>query len=325
MRIGVIGLGIISSRHLDNLRSIGKAELAAVCDINKQKVDATRKKFGGKPYLDFKKMFDEQPMDAVLLCTPPTVRYEPIAVAAKKNISIFCEKPPAFDLKTVKKTEKVVKESRILNSVGFMWRYNKITDRAKELMKGHTISLMRSALLCGAALNPDLPGWFLLKECSGGPLLDQAIHLLDVVRYLLADIVKVQTFGNNLILPKSKRVTIEDSHSLNLEFSSGIVGSHLHSWSHRGWVAKVEIYGENLSLIVDYAGNSIYGKSGNAEINEKMQDNPYMTELERFLDAVEQKEQILIRSSYNNAMKTLAVVIAANKSFRTGKIEKVII
>ena len=56
-----------------------------------------------------------------------------------------------------------------------------------------------------------------------------------------------------------------------------------------------------------------------------MDDDPHRTEMERFLDAVEQKEQSILRSSYKDAVKTLAVVFAANKSFQTKKIEKVVI
>ena len=76
---------------------------------------------------------------------------------------------------------------------------------------------------------------------------------------------------------------------------------------------------------MDYGANSIYGKVENVKVNEKMDDDPYITELERFLDAVEQKEQSILRSPYNDAVKTLAVGIAANKSFQTKKIEKVVI
>lgn len=325
IKIGIIGLGTIAWRHLNSLREVGKTELVAICDVDKQKTAAVQKEFGGKVYFDFNKMFAEQPLDAILICTPPTVRYEPIAEAARRNIAIFCEKPPAFDLITAKKIEEVVKKSKVLNSVGFMWRYNRITDRAKQLIQGHTISLMRSVFLCHVISNPNIPDWFLLKERSGGPLLDQAIHLLDVSRYLLGDILSLHTFGNNLVVPKSEKVTIEDSHSLNLQFTSGVVGNHLHSWSYRGSIARIELYAQKLCLVLDYGANSIYGKVENVKVNEKMDDNPYITELERFLDAVEQKEQSILRSSYKDAVKTLAVGIAANKSFQTKKIEKVVI
>ena len=326
IKLGIVGLGTIASRHLDSLSKIGRTELTAICDVDKQKTAAVQKKFGGKVYFDFNKMFAEQPLDAVLICTPPTVRCEPIAGAARRNIAIFCEKPPAFDLITAKKIEEALKRSKVLNSVGFMWRYNRITDRAKQLIQGHTISLMRSVFLCDVISNPSIPDWFSLKERSGGPLLDQAIHLLDVSRYLLGDILSVHTFGNNLVVSKSEKVTIEDSHSLNLQFTSGVVGNHLHSWSYGGAaIARIELYGQKFCLVLDYFANSIYGKVENVEINERMDDDPYITELERFLDAVEQKEQSILRSSYKDAVKTLTVGITANKSFQTEKIEKVAI
>lgn len=326
IKIGIIGSGGIAWHHLDSLSKIGRTELIAICDVDKEKTTAVQKKFGGEVYFDFNKMFAEQPLDAVLICTPATVRYEPIAEAARRNIAIFCEKPPAFDLITARKIEEVLRKSNVLNSVGFMWRNSRIADRAKELIQGHTICLMRSVFLCNVTSNPNLADWFSLKERSGGPLLDQAIHLFDVSRYLLGDILSVQTFSNNLIVPKSEKVTIEDSHSLNLQFTSGVVGNHLHCWSYQGAaIARIELYGQELSLVLDYIANSIYGKVEDVKVNEKMDDNSYITELERFLDAVQQKEQSILRSSYKDAVKTLAVGIAANKSFQTKRIEKVVI
>jgi hypothetical protein len=62
---------------------------------------------------------------------------------------------------------------------------------------------------------------------------------------------------------------------------------------------------------------------GDAQIQEKMNDDPYTTELERFLDAVEKKEQTILRSPYVDAFKTLSVAIAANRSYKTGIVEKV--
>jgi len=324
IRIGIIGAGGIGIKHLNDLKTIGRTEIKAICDIDEQKAKSAQETFGGETYLDFIKMLDAQALDAVLICTPQTVRYAPIKEAAVRGIPIFCEKPPAFSLDDARRVEQVLKEAPVINSVGFMWRYNRIMDRAKDLIKGHTVSLMRSALLCDAALNPSLPRWFLLKERSGGPLLDQAIHLLDASRYILGDIAYVQSFGNNLVLPKTGEVTVEDSHSLNLRFASGTIGNHLHSWSHRGWVARIELYGNDIALTLDYAANSIYGNIKETRVQEKMSDDPYITELERFLDAVERKDQTILRSPYADAVKTLAVAIAANKSFGTGMVEQIV-
>ena len=224
IKVGIVGLGTISKTHLNTLKSIKDVELVAVCDVDKQKVKDAQKEFGGEPYFDFNEMLKEQALDAILICVPQKVRYEPIESAVRKGLAIFCEKPPAFDMETARKVERVIKKSKVINSVGFMYRYSKITDMAKELIKGHTISMMRSTFLCSAGLNPNLPGWFLLKEHSAGPLLDQAIHFIDVERYILGDISRLQTFSNNLVLPKSSKVTIEDSHSVNLCFTSGVIG-----------------------------------------------------------------------------------------------------
>ncbi len=83
------------------------------------------------------------------------------------------------------------------HTVGFMWRHLRLADAVKGRIGDRAVSLVAHAFLNGPLLQP-IPPWFRLKERSGGPVFDQAIHVIDVSRYVLGDVAWVGMVGNSL-------------------------------------------------------------------------------------------------------------------------------
>lgn len=96
LRFGVIGLGLIGSLHARILFEAPHAELTAVADIN----GVTAKEFGERyscsSYTDFRRMCDEEELDAVCICTPDQFHLENAAYAAQKGLHMLIEKPLAM-------------------------------------------------------------------------------------------------------------------------------------------------------------------------------------------------------------------------------------
>src|SRR5690606_9767367 len=99
---------------------------------------------------------------------------------------------------------------------------------------GRRVALVRSCMLDGLAVREGTPTWFFDKSRSGGPVFDQAIHILDVSRYLLGEVEAVAGFHGNVTVPKSDSFTVEDSASLTLRYASGAMQNHSHSWAYTG-------------------------------------------------------------------------------------------
>jgi len=321
LRIGFIGVGGIAKRHIGSLQQIGKSEFAGFCDVVEERAQQAANDNGGRAYTDFNQMLDNEHLDAVFICTPPFVRAEPISAAAAKGVAIFSEKPPAFNAAQAKIGVDAIRKHGVISNVGFMYRWLKTVERAKELISGRKISAIRSVFLCGPAVRLSIPGWFFIREKSGGPLMDQAIHVLDIHRYIAGEVEYIHAFGNNMIQPKRDDFTVEETIVMDLRFDSGIIGSHTHSWACEVAIAQIEIISDLSRLTIDLFANRLFGSVDGAQIDEKMTDDCYLTEVENFLKAIESKDQSLLRSPYRDAVNTCAVAWAGLDSIDTGKVE----
>jgi predicted dehydrogenase len=323
IRIAFIGTGGIAQRHLKTLAALlGEKPIIAACDIDRAKAAAACQAFGGNPYEDMELMFKAESPDVVFICTPPFVREDPIKLCCRKKLPFFCEKPPATDLKTAAKLADLVAKSGVINSVGFMYRHADAVDEFKTWFAGAAVTNVVSQVGCGVLFNPNFPAWFKLMDKSGGPLMDQAIHLLDLTRHVAGDIVEVMAYGSNQLMPKSETMTVPETATLAYRFASGAVGAHYHSWAHKPWTCQAEVRSEDSRVQIDFTkGARAFGTVKGEPKDFTSPKDFYVTEVERFLQAVRENNPALIR--YPDAAKSLAVVLAANRSLETGKPEKV--
>lgn len=324
IQVGVIGTGWIGQRHLENLANMSGVRVAGVCDVDVRKAEGIAGRWGLPAFGDYRVMLDEARPDAVVICTPPTVRLEPVQEAAGRGVHCFIEKPPAKDLAGALQVKAVLDQTGVINGVGFMYRYCKAVDACRELIAGRRVASVHSKLLCRLALDPNWPRWFFDKRRSGGPILDQAIHTLDLSRYLLGEAAAVAGFGSNATVPKGGDFTVEDSHSLALRWRSGVLQNHTHSWSYTDYVSTVELLSDELHLQLDVVRSRLTGQvAGQAVALHFPEDQYYRTELEQFVAAVEEGRQDLVRSSYADAIGSLALALAADQAVETGTVTAV--
>ena len=323
VRLAVVGTGGIARHHMRNLVKIGESEIVGQCDVEHTRADAMAKEFGGRAYDRADAMLDREKPDAVLICTPPFARLDPIKAACDRKIPFFCEKPPAFSLEDAQKVNAVVSSAEIVHSIGFMYRHKETTDRAKELLAGQTLVALRSTFVCGAILSPEFPAWFKLQDKSGGPMLDQAIHAVDLIRYVIGDIESVYALGSNCVTKRGPELTVNDTLNVALNFASGLGGTHNHSWAVAESQIVIEVICRDARVVIDLSDNSLTGSVKGMKFEFRPKDDCYITEMKRFMQAVRSRNMAPIRSTYADAVKTLAVCIAANKSAQTGVAEKV--
>ena len=319
LKIGIIGTGGIAKHHLNNLKKIGGSTVVGLCDLEKPRAEALAAEFGGTGYDNIEQMLDAQKPDAVLICTPPFVRLDPVKAACERSIPFFCEKPPAFSVEDAQRVSAIVSKANIVHSVGFMYRHKETTDRTRELLQGQTVLAIRSTFVCGAILNPAFPAWFKLQDKSGGPMLDQAIHALDLIRYLFGDIHTIAAYGSNRVVPLAPDVTVNDTISMVYTFTNGLTGTHNHSWASVPGMAVIEVLCRDARLNIDLFDNALTGIVRGMKVEFRPSDDCYQTELRRFIQAVREKDMAPIRSTYADAVKTLSVCCGANASAFNGK------
>jgi predicted dehydrogenase len=323
LRIGAVGLGGIWNEHAKNLAMMGGNTVVAVCDVNVEIRTKAAAELGARAYADIDEMFATEKLDGAISCTPAVARRAAAQAAARHAVPLFVEKPPAASIEDGLAISRIVAQSTAPVFCGFMYRTFPSVARLKQLIEGRKIVTVQSAFLCPAATHWGIPPWFFIKERSGGHVLDQAIHSIDLIRYFAGDIAEVHTFGANVVRSKTDDFTIEDTSSTNLRFTSGAVGAHVHSWVHDVMSVSLSLIGESFNLRLDL-DEKLTGFIDDQQINESLPAKPegarshHYYEMEAFLSAIRSNDFSMLLSPYSDAVKSLAVVLAMNESIERG-------
>lgn len=327
VRLGFIGSGNIARMHAEKLARIDQASIVAFTDVAQDRAKVMADKYSARAYGNFEQMLDKEHLDAVLLCTPQHTRLEPIKAIAGRGLPLFCEKPPAFTMEDARAGTEIIEKAGILNTCGLMYRWAEITDKVRELIGDRKVNVCQITG-CWAVIywvtEGGLGKWFLKQDQSGGPMMEQGIHLLDAARYMLQDdAVEVHAFGSNYIEPRTADLTIHDTVQANLRFAKGTIGTHVHMWSYRGWIFQIRFIGNEFELLWDIANNRMTGKVREMDVSYQAKDDPYESELVGFVKAVAARDQKLLRCTYADACKSFATTLAAMQSALTGTVQKV--
>jgi predicted dehydrogenase len=317
MQIAFVGVGGIAQNYLSSLEKLNRP-VAAVCDINPQTAARVADELNCTGYTDHREMLAIETLDIVFVAIPPSAHDTQTIDAVAAGAHVFVAKPVAMDLGVARRTQQAIASSGCINQVGYMARYSDITERTKELVQGRDLGMGIGRFL--TRMPPSHP-WWGKAAVSAGQLVEQSTHVFDWLRYFLGEIEAVQAFGHDG--PDDTIADFEDSTSVNLRFASGAVGSVVSTCSARvrdGFMT--ELCGRDLYLRLAM-DTHLSGYIDQEEIDFLGEERGYFRQIECFLAAVEAQDQSLVRSSYADAVNSLAVTLAANRSLETGKVETV--
>lgn len=320
-RIGLIGLGF-GNKHAGTLQQIENGRLAAVCDLNPERLKKGSEKYGVPGYGRVEDMLEKEKLDGVLLCTPPYVRMPLIEQLAARGLGVFCEKPPAGDLSTARAAKRAFEKHPVVNSVGFMYRWMQAADYVKALIASRPVVVCQITGIWEVlfwAKDGKISSDYFYRDRAGGPIIEQGVHLIDVARFVLGDeVARVHARGANVINPLSDSFTTEETIQVSMQWRKGTLGSHVHCWTTHQWVFQVLFAGVDFALTLDLATNQVRGKNNGEAIEKTFKDDYYRTEMEGFCDAVLKKDPKLVRGNYADACHTLAVAATAMQSIDCG-------
>ncbi|WP_419955495.1 Gfo/Idh/MocA family protein [Neobacillus niacini] len=313
VRVGFVGAGGIANVHLQHVSKNERALLTAICDIHEETALLKVKQYGGTPYTNVDEMLENEALDALFISVPPFAHEEIEEKAAKKGIHLMVEKPLGLDYQTVAKKAEVIKQSGIINGAGYCLRYWETVAKAKEYLKDKKPAMVRGHYLSSFVPTP----WYIEWEKSGGQLVEQSTHIVDLARYLGGEIEQVYANMSLQVHNDVPNINIPDVTSMNFVCDSGAVG-HIDStfaqFDHR---TGIEVLGEDFRVVID-GGNLTIIEKGAAPLNFKPELDVYGVQDDLFIEAIINGDQNLILSSYEDGLKTLAVTLAANQSYETG-------
>ncbi|MEE8353821.1 MAG: Gfo/Idh/MocA family oxidoreductase [Dehalococcoidales bacterium] len=324
LRVAVAGFGTMGRKHTVNCNDIDGVAVVAISGADEAEADLIRTEAKVPAFSDAAEMLSAVPFDALVVATPPGVRREMVMAAAAAGKAIFIEKPIALDLATAQGYRRAVSDNAVVNAAGFQLRYSPLTERARELITGRVVTHVRTAVTTEYYLKMEVPRWFLQRRHSGGPLLEQAIHVFDMARHLVGDITHVFARADRLTYPDVAGLDSEDTIALLYRFDNGALGTHLDSCAMTEFNWEIELFGVDWRLLVDFARKRLSGYVGSQAVDEQFEDvDLHVREMRAFVAAARSGGSGDIRSDFADATETLAVVLAGDRSIKTGLWETV--
>ncbi|MEA3403829.1 MAG: Gfo/Idh/MocA family oxidoreductase [Armatimonadota bacterium] len=314
VRIGFVGCGGIANAHMRNLAKIEDAEMVAFSDIVEEKAEAAAEEYGGRAFATHEAMYDSVEMDAVYICLPPFAHEDQEIMAAEAGMAIFVEKPIGLSMAKVREIEAAIERAGVINCVGYHWRYHDTARWAQEALEGETIAMVLGWWMGG------LPGvaWWRVKEQSGGQIVEQTTHIVDMARYLAGDVERVYAEMALRAMTDVENISVPDVGTVNLRFESGAVGNITNSCVPPGWRNGLCIIGDRKTVVFDQSNFELRTRAG-SETKTFQPISAHFRESEAFVQAVETGDQSLILSDYSDGIESLAVSLAANQSADSGE------
>ncbi len=336
---GVIGAGVIGDFHAKAITDTPNAKLIGICDIVSEKAQELAKKYSCKVYKNYNKMLTDSEIDAVTIGTPSGLHMKPAIAAAKAGKHVLCEKPLEITLKKVDKMIEAHEKAGTTLGCVFQVRYTEcLTHLRNAIAQGRfgVLTYAGSYVPWYRTEQYYKDSWHgTWKMDGGGALMNQSIHMIDLMCDMVGLPDSVQAFANNIGHPG---IEAEDTAVAALRFKSGMLGiiygttssypGHFKRFEITGTKGTVVFLEDSFSVwkfedsrpedkeIIEKYGNVSSGQGGvlnPADIPYKLHTN----QVRDFVDALDKNRKYRVNGQ--EARKSVALILAIYKAAKIGK------
>jgi predicted dehydrogenase len=309
--VGLVGAGGVAQRHARVLSGLPDVQVVGVTDVVPAAAAALAEQHGGRVFADVGELL-EAGLDAAYVCVPPFAHGDAERAVIAAGVPLFVEKPIALDRDTAREIAELIAKSDLLSAVGHHWRYLPVVERARDLLGDRPVRLVT-----GAWLDKVPPvAWWPRRDRSGGPVVEQAAHVLDLARHLAGEVTEVWAAGNGTP-PPVDGADVDGATVAALRFAGGAVGTVAATcvlgWKER---AGLEIYADGLSLAISETRLVVRDADG-TETVESDPDSARVAVDRAFIAAVRGAEPD-VRVPYAEALRTHELALAVAESAATG-------
>lgn len=251
---GIIGCGMIAKFHARAIRDIKGAKLVGCFNRTIDKAQALADEFGGEPTDDLDAMLANPEIDVVTICTPSGAHMEPAIAAAKAGKHIIVEKPLDVTLKRCDAMIAACEKAGVRLGTIFPSRFHKSSQLLKRAVDEGRFGQM--------TLGDAYVKWFRTqayydsgawrgtwKLDGGGALMNQAIHSVDLLLWLMGPAVQVTAHTATLA---HERIEVEDVATATVRFASGALGViEATTAAFPGSLKKIELSGTQGTAILE--------------------------------------------------------------------------
>ena len=254
MHVGLIGGGNISGTHARAARSVPGVEIAAVYGSNAEKVERLAKEHGAKPYGEIEAFLAHRPMEMVIIGSPSGLHAAQGIQAARHGLHVLVEKPIDISVERADALTSECQRAGVKLGVIFQDRFKPEIRRLKQLLAGEKLGKI---LLVDARVK-----WYRPPEYyagsrwrgtwaldGGGALMNQGVHTVDLLLWLLGDVVGLQARAATML----HDIETEDTALAMLEFASGAIGTlEVTTAAYPGYPRRVEITGTEGTVVLEH-------------------------------------------------------------------------
>lgn len=299
MKIAMIGTGGIARRHLGVLANEPEVEIVGHVSPTAAHAAAAAERWGGRPYTNYRALLQHEAPDAVWICVPPDAHgaLEHDLIAA--HIPFFVEKPLALDRRTAENIAAAVERNGMSAGVGYHWR---ALDTLAEVRRTLVDNPPHMVLGAWHDATPP-PHWWHKQAQSGGQIVEQATHLVDLARHLVGEATVIAGSAGHLDRPAYPALDVATHSAALVRFNNGATGVFTATCLLNSAAAvQVQLVCDGLLITITQA--SVTYDRGRERREVRTGNDPFITENRAFLDAVRRSAPSVLLSSYADAFHT---------------------
>lgn len=321
LRVAVFGAGRRGTAHTEAIADLeARARVVGIADVDDAR--AASLAADGAPHAvagaDAMAMLDELTPDVVYVTTPPASHREQTVAALEAGAHVVLEKPIALTVEDAEAIGEAASRSGRMVHVCHQLRYIPGAEELRRILDGQRIALTH---IWNYRMAPDIRGnWH--RTWGGGHVVEWGIHYLDLCRYIMqAEATEVHARYVDAVLEGQPEWDNWDAYSLNLQWDNGAICGYASTYA-----LKPGIDGNSGLVIVAETGMAEVNWTGCRWIlpEETLEWGGQRGDAERdlaiaFFDAIEHGDDSRLRQSFDDALETHRLVMAANQSAISGE------
>ncbi|WP_274630894.1 Gfo/Idh/MocA family protein [Arvimicrobium flavum] len=309
LRIGFIGAGGIAERHVGVLSAMEDVAIVGVADPDFARAADLAGRLGARAYNSHADLIVMEKLDAAYICIPPFAHGDVEAAVIAAALPFFVEKPLSLDIASAERISRTVAARGVVTAVGYHWRYLDTVQEVRDLLVGNP-----PALVVGYWLDQTpAPRWWWRQGQSGGQIVEQATHAIDLARYLVGEITEVYAQDAHTAERRDfPGLDIATATAVSLRFATGAVGT-LSATCLLGWPHRTGLHLFCDGMAIELSDRDIMVDVGRGRPLRQAGSDAVELEDRHFLDAVRGLPN-RIRCPYGEALKSHRVTLAIAQS-----------
>jgi len=255
MKFAVVGAGVIGETHARLITSLpDEAELVAVVDVEADRAAAMSSKYGGEPMTELEKACARPDIDAVSICLPSGLHADAAITALEAGKHVVVEKPIDVTLAAADQLIDVEQRTGLTVAVISQRRFQHAPAFVHQAVAEGRLGRLTAGIAESAFWRSqeyyDSGGWRGTAALDGGgALMNQGIHVVDLLLWMLGEPVEVQAYSDLLA---HERIDVEDTVAATVRFRSGAIGSIVATTAaYPGRPVRLSVYGDRGSAVIE--------------------------------------------------------------------------